>query len=80
MEYLHFLLYLRIVLGIVDTGLHQIVEVDLRKGLVGSILWHTNAKQTEQDSRQEGSETGDGPQHHITNPSGNGKDGEHGRL
>ena len=64
------------IVGIVDAGLHQIVEVDLRELPFLSAFLHPDAYQAQQALRQECGETRDGIKHDIADPCRNGKESQ----
>ena len=77
LEDLDFLTNLILIFRIVNTGLHQIIEVDLSKLLVIIVLRHLNAKETQDALGKQIGKARDGPQQDIADPRGNGEKGEH---
>ena len=77
LEDLDLLAYQVLITGIVDTGLHEIVEIDLRELPFFVLLRHADAYEPEESFGEEGCQAGDGIEDDITEPGGYGKDGEH---
>ena len=77
LEDFHFLANLVFIFGIIDTGLHEVVEIDFRELAFFVLLGHTDAHQSEESFGEEGCQTGDGIEDDVTEPGRDGKDGEH---
>ena len=77
MEYLHLVLNLVFVFGIVDARLHQIVEINLREFLILLFLGNPDAEQTHHPTRELGGKPRDGIKHHIAYPCRYGKESQH---
>ena len=65
LENLHFLVDIVLILSIINTRLHQIVEVHFRKCIVVFLLLYLKAKDAEDNPGKHRTETRNGPKHHI---------------
>ena len=61
LEDLHLLAYLVLIIGIIDTGLHQVVEVDFCKFAFLAALVHVDAEATQQSLGKHRGKAGYGP-------------------
>ena len=77
LEDTHLLLDILLVLGIIDTALHQIVQVHLSKLLVFRRRVPFDAKHAQQLLREHRGKTGNGIEHHIAQPRRKREKGQH---
>ena len=68
LEYAHLLLYLVLVACIVDTRLHQVVEVYLRELFLSVVVLHLDSQQSHDEFGEYRGKIRDRPQHDIAHP------------
>ena len=76
LENLHFLVDIVLILSVINTRLHQIVEVHFRKCIVVFLLLYLKAKDAEDNPGKHRTETRNGPKHHIAEIGRYSKDGK----
>ena len=65
LEYLHLIINFIFIGSIIDTWLHKIIKVYLRKAFIRPLSIHLHTYQTQQALTQESTELADRPQYHI---------------